>query len=92
MYCSSTTQYEIRTEKAPAALLPQIGGTPASADERLDIKLFRKLKKPNMRLHRRLPRIEKLDSRAKRQIIRSLDAFIEREELKLRANAQGAWR
>jgi hypothetical protein len=62
----------------------------ASADELLGIKPIKKGKKPDTQLHRRLQRIEKLDSKAKRQITQLLDTFIEREELKQRVNAQGA--
>lgn len=83
--------YESRAEKAPAALLPQMVQTLAvSADELLGIKPLKKHKKTETQLHRRLQRIEKLDPKAKRQITQLLDTFIEREELKRRASAQGA--
>jgi transcriptional regulator with XRE-family HTH domain len=83
--------YESRAEKAPAALLPQMAQTlGVSADELLGIKPIKKGKKPDTQLHRRLQRIEKLDSKAKRQITQLLDTFIEREELKQRVSAQGA--
>lgn len=83
--------YEGRAEKAPAAFLPQMATALAvSADELLGIKPLKKGRKPDTQLHRRLQRIEKLDPKARRQITQLLDTFIEREELKLRVNAQGA--
>ena len=83
--------YESRVEKAPAALSPRmVPALKASADELLGIKPLTKGKKPGTQLHRRLQRIEKLDSKAKRQITQLLDTSIEGEELKQRVNAQGA--
>ena len=80
--------YESRGEKPPGALLPQLAELlGVSADELLGIKPMKKGKKPDTQLHRRMQRIEKLDPKAKRQITRLLDTFIEHEELKQRVSA-----
>lgn len=77
--------YEGRAEKAPAALLPKMAAAlGVSADEMLGIKPLKKGRNPDTQLQRRLRRIEKLDPKARRQIIQLLDAFIEREELNQR--------
>jgi transcriptional regulator with XRE-family HTH domain len=85
--------YESRAEKAPAALLPKMAASlGVSADELLGIRPLKKRHKPDTQLQRRLQRIEKLDPKARRQIIQLLDAFIEREELKQRIDSQQARR
>lgn len=81
--------YESRAEKAPAALLPKMAAVlGVSADELLGIRPMRKVRKPDTQMQRRLQRIEKLDPKARRQIIQLLDAFIEREELKQQIDPQ----
>jgi transcriptional regulator with XRE-family HTH domain len=83
--------YEGETEHPPSNLLPGLaqalgvsievllGATPPTS---------RKTAKPNdSRLQRRLQQIEKLEAGEKRQVLQLLDAFIERGQLKRKAQA-----
>ena len=81
--------YEAPTAQAPAHLLPQMAtALGVSIDVLLGLAAPRARKRiATNRLERRLMEIEKLDPKAKRQITRLLDTFIEREKLKQRVNA-----
>lgn len=80
--------YEKQTQYPPTHLLPILAealGT--SADELLGIsKEAATGKKKDMRLWRRFSRIEKMDTKEKRQILQLLDTFIENEQLKQKFN------
>jgi transcriptional regulator with XRE-family HTH domain len=83
--------YEGETEHPPSNLLPGLaqalgvtievllGATPA--------KKTAKPKPNDSRLQRRLQQIEKLEAGEKRQVLQLLDAFIERGQLKRKAQA-----
>lgn len=84
--------YEAPDAQPPAHFLPQIAqvlGT--SVDVLLGLVELRTPKRlATNRLERRLLEIDKLDSKAKRQITQLLDSFIEGEKLKVKARAQTA--
>ena len=62
-----------------------------STDEILGLAPMRRTKKAgNTRLERRLQQLEKLPPTEKRQVLQLIDAFIEREELKKKAEKQAA--
>lgn len=84
--------YEAPNAQPPAHLLPQMAQVlGASVEVPLGIVPPRRVKRlATNRLERRMLEIEKLDSKAKRQITQLLDTFIEREKLKQRVNAQAA--
>jgi len=76
--------YEAPEANAPAHLLPQMAeALGVSVDVLLGTKPPKRVKQlATNRLERRLMEIEKLDSKAKRQIVQLLDSFIEHEKLK----------
>ncbi len=76
--------YEAPEANAPAHLLPQMAeALGVSVDVLLGTKPPKRVKQlATNRLERRLMEIEKLDSKAKRQIVQLLDTFIEHEKLK----------
>ena len=76
--------YEVPEANAPAHLLPQMAeALGVSVDVLLGTKPPKRVKQlATNRLERRLLEIEKLDSKAKRQIVQLLDSFIEHEKLK----------
>jgi transcriptional regulator with XRE-family HTH domain len=79
--------YEGHSEYPPASVLPKLANVlNVSADELLGIQPVKKTRKPDSRLQRRMQQIEKMGSSEKRQIMQLLDAFIEREQLKQKAN------
>ena len=82
--------YEAPGAQPPAHLLPQLAHVlGVSVDVLLGLAEPRRPKKiATSRLERRLLEIEKLDPKAKRQIIQLLDSFIEGEKLKRRMNAR----
>ena len=84
--------YEAPGAQPPAHLRPQMAqALRVGADVLLGMAQRRKVKRlATNSLERRLLEIEKLDPKAKRQITQLLDAFIERERLNQRANAQAA--
>jgi hypothetical protein len=60
-----------------------------SVDELLGTAPVKRAKRSaSRRLHRRIQEIEKLDARARRQIMQFLDTFIEREKLKQKVQAK----
>lgn len=82
--------YESPNVTPPAALLPGIAtALGVSIDELFGRTTKRRLVKQDgdSRLRRRLLAIEKLDTAEKRQVLQLLDAFIERNQLKRRAQA-----
>ena len=82
--------YEAPNAQPPAHLLPQMAQVlGVGVDVMLSMTQPRKVKRlATNSLERRMPAIEKLDPKAKRQITQFLDTFIEREKLKQRVNAQ----
>lgn len=75
----------------PANLLPQIAtALGVTIDELFGRAPKRKLVKPegDSRLRRRLLAIEKLDVADKRQVLQVIDAFIERGQLKRKAESR----
>lgn len=87
--------YEVQSEHPPTHLLPAIArALQLSTDELLGLAPARratKAAKPaNSRLQRRLAQIEKLDAQERRQILQVIDAFIERGQLKRKAQAKQA--
>jgi transcriptional regulator with XRE-family HTH domain len=78
--------YEGETQHPPANLLPKLAqALNITTDELLGIKPVNKAPKADSRLQRRFRQIEKMDAREKRQIIQLLDTFIEREQLRRKA-------
>lgn len=76
--------YEAPEAHAPAHLLPQMADAlGVSVDVLLGTKPPKRVKQlATNRLERRLLEIDRLDSKAKRQIVQLLDTFIEHEKLK----------
>ncbi len=81
--------YEGETQHPPGSLLvPMAKALGVTTDELLGAIPIRRAGRPaSTRLQRRLSAIEKLDTREKRQIMAFLDTFIEREQLKKKAEA-----
>jgi len=84
--------YEGETEHPPSNLLPGLAqALGVSIEVLLGATPPKKLSKPNdSRLQRRLQQIEKLETNEKRQVLQLLDAFIERGQLKRKANNKQA--
>ncbi|KAB2930032.1 MAG: helix-turn-helix transcriptional regulator [Rhodocyclaceae bacterium] len=85
--------YESPNATPPATLLPAIAtALGVSIDELFGRAAKRRLVKQegDSRLRRRLLAIEKLDVAEKRQVLQLLDAFIERGQLKRKAQASAA--
>jgi transcriptional regulator with XRE-family HTH domain len=83
--------YESPPATPPANLLPQIAAAlGVSIDELFGVGAKRRLVKQDgdSRLRRRLLAIEKLDVADKRQVLQLLDAFIERGQLKRKAESR----
>lgn len=83
--------YESPQATPPANLLPQIASTlGVTIDELFGHAPKRRLAKQegDSRLRRRLLAIEKLDVAAKRQVLQVIDAFIERDQLKRKAESR----
>jgi hypothetical protein len=87
---SMVAYYEAPNAQPPAHLLPQMAQVlGVGADVLLGMTQPRKVKRlATNSLERRLLAIEKLDSKAKRQITQLLDTFIDREKLKQRLSTQ----
>ncbi len=83
--------YEAPDARPPAHLLPRMAEVlGVGVDVLLGQRQPRRPKQvASNRLERRLLEIEKLDSKAQRQVTQLLDTFIEREKLKQRVNARG---
>jgi len=81
--------YETQTQHPPSSILPELArALSVTIDELMGAISIRKATRPaNSRLMRRLQQIEKLDTREKRQILAFLDTFIEREQLRKKAEA-----
>ena len=85
--------YEGQTAHPPTTLLPAIAtALRITTDELLrQVPVKRIAKSRDTRLERRLQQIERLDPTERRQIMQVIDAFIERGQLKRRAqNKQAA--
>lgn len=85
--------YESPHSAPPANLLPQIAAVlGVSIDDLFGRTNKRRLAKQDgdSRLRRRLLAIEKLDVTEKRQVLQLLDAFIERGQLKRKAESRAA--
>ncbi len=85
--------YESPNSTPPANLLPQIATVlGVSIDELFGRSAKRRLAKQDgdSRLRRRLLAIEKLDMAEKRQVLQLIDAFIERGQLKRKAENRAA--
>jgi len=83
--------YESPVATPPANLLPQIAtALGVTIDEMFGRSAKRKLAKQegDSRLRRRLLAIEKLDVAEKRQVLQVIDAFIERGQLKRKAESR----
>ena len=83
--------YESPGAAPPANLLPQIAAAlGVSIDELFGVGIKRRLVKQDgdSRLRRRLLAIEKLDGAEKRQVLQVIDAFIERGQLKRKAESR----
>jgi transcriptional regulator with XRE-family HTH domain len=82
--------YESPTAYPPANLLPLIANAlGVSVDALLGVESSkRRTKATDTRMQRRLQQIEKLDASEKRQIIQLIDTFIERDQLKRKANKE----
>ena len=83
--------YESPGAAPPANLLPQIAAAlGVSIDELFGMVAKRRLVKQDddSRLRRRLLAIEKLDGAQKRQVLQVIDAFIERGQLKRKAESR----
>ena len=83
--------YESPSATPPAQLLPQIAtALGVSIDELFGVGMKRRLVKQDgdSRLRRRLLAIEKLDVAEKRQVLQVIDAFIERGQLKRKAESR----
>lgn len=83
--------YESPAATPPANLLPQIAAAlGVTIDEMFGRSATRKLVKQegDSRLRRRLLAIEKLDLAEKRQVLQVIDAFIERGQLRRKAESR----
>jgi transcriptional regulator with XRE-family HTH domain len=83
--------YESPSATPPAQLLPQIAtALGVSIDDLFGVGMKRRLVKQDgdSRLRRRLLAIEKLDVAEKRQVLQVIDAFIERGQLKRKAESR----
>jgi transcriptional regulator with XRE-family HTH domain len=83
--------YESPNATPPANLLPQLASVlGVSIDELFGRAPKRRLAKQegDSRLRRRLLAIEKLDAAEKRQVLQLIDAFIERGQLKRKAESR----
>ncbi|MFY7907253.1 MAG: helix-turn-helix domain-containing protein [Burkholderiaceae bacterium] len=83
--------YESPTATPPANLLPQIAAAlGVSIDALFGVTTTRRLAKQegDSRLRRRLLAIDKLEATDKRQVLQLLDAFIERGQLKRKAESR----
>lgn len=79
--------YEKQAQYPPTHVLPILAkALKVSIDQLLGVENGDgKGKKKDMRLWRRFTQIEKLDAKEKRQVIQLLDTFIEKEQLKQKA-------
>ena len=87
--------YEVQSEHPPTHLLPAIArALGVSTDALLGVapakKVLKAVKPASTRLQRRLQQIEKLDAQERRQILQVIDAFIERGQLKRKAQTKQA--
>jgi transcriptional regulator with XRE-family HTH domain len=82
--------YEVQSDYPPAHLLPAIARTlQLTTDELLGLgAVKRTARAKDTRLQRRLQQIEKLDAVERRQILQVIDAFIERGQLKRKAQTK----
>lgn len=75
--------YEGETERPPTTLLPELAeALGATTDALPGVAALKKAAKPERRLQRRMQQIEKMNPREKRQVLRLIDAFIERNQLR----------
>ena len=79
--------YEKQTQHPPTHLLPTLAkALGVTADQLLGSETVKAVgKEKDNRLWRRFSQIEKLDVKEKRQVIQLLDTFIEKEQLKQKA-------
>lgn len=79
--------YEKQAQNPPAHVMPVLAkALDISIDQLFGIEKIKKEgKNKDMRLWRRFSQIEKLDIKEKRQVIQLLDTFIEKEQLKQKA-------
>ena len=79
--------YEKQAQYPPTHVLPILAeALGVSVDQLLGLETDKgDGKKKDMRLWRRFTQIEKLDTKEKRQVIQLLDTFIEKEQLKQKA-------
>lgn len=84
--------YEGQTDHPPTTLLPSIAkALNVTTDALLGAAPVKRMPKPaNSRLQRRLQQIEKLGTQEKRQVLQLIDAFIERGQLKRKAQGKQA--
>jgi hypothetical protein len=81
--------YEIPTAYPPANLLPVFAkALGVSVEALLGVETAKRLTKAtDTRMQRRFQQIDKLDAADKRQVLQLIDAFIERGQLKRKAQA-----
>jgi len=84
--------YESPTAYPPANLLPVFAkALGVSVEALLGVETAKRLTKAtDTRMQRRLQQLEKLDATDKRQVLQLIDAFIERGQLKRKANNKQA--
>lgn len=82
--------YESPTAYPPANLLPVFAkALDVSVEALLGVETAkRRAKATDTRMQRRLQQIEKLDTTDKRQVLQLIDAFIERDQLKRKAQSK----
>lgn len=75
--------YESQTQRPPAALMPALAQElGVSADQLLGLEPLREGRVSDVRLRRRIVQLEKLPAKEKREVIKILDLFIERNQLR----------
>jgi transcriptional regulator with XRE-family HTH domain len=82
--------YEAQTQHPPAALLPRLARVlKLSADELLGLERSggRAQKQPSRRLMERFKRIERLPLQERRELLKVIDVFLERDALRKKAGA-----
>jgi transcriptional regulator with XRE-family HTH domain len=82
--------YEKQAQHPPTHVMPVLAkALGVSIDQLFGLeKIKSDNKNKDMRLWRRFSQIEKLDAKEKRQVIQLLDTFIEKEQLKQKAQVQ----
>ena len=81
--------YESQSEHPPTKLLPLLVDVlGVTADELLGIRSRKPSRSPDGRLWRRFKELERLPAKQRRQVVQIVDAFLERERLRRKADGQ----